>query len=210
MKRREFTLALGTVSLLARTAQAADKPVEGKDYTLVKPPVPAPAGGKIEVFEFFGYWCPHCNAFEPLLEAWAAKLPADVELRRVPVGWQAMHVPYQRLYYALEAMGQVPAIQRKVFHAIHEQDLRIVGDDDIAPFAAAIGVDAAKLTAAMKSATVAAKVKMANQLFKEAGVEGVPTLVIGGRYLTTPGKAGSQERVLQIADALIAEVRASR
>jgi protein dithiol oxidoreductase (disulfide-forming) len=210
MKRREFTLALGTVSLLARTARAADKPVEGKDYTLVKPPMPSPAGGKIEVVEFFGYWCPHCNAFEPLLEAWAAKLPADVVLRRVPVGWQAMHVSYQRLYYALEAMGQVPAIQRKVFHAIHEQDLRIVGDDDIAPFAAAIGVDAAKLTAAMKSAAVAAKVKMANQLFKEAGAEGVPTLVIGGRYLTTPGKAGSQERVLQIADALIAEVRANR
>lgn len=210
MKRREFTLALGAVPLIARTARAADKPVEGKDYTLVKTPVPAPAGGKIEVVEFFGYWCPHCNAFEPLLEAWAAKLPADVELRRVPVGWQAMHVPYQRLYYALEAMGQVPAIQRKVFHAIHEQDMRIVGDDDIAPFAAAIGVDAAKLSAAMKSAAVAAKVKMANQLFKDDGVEGVPTLVIGGRYLTTPGKAGSQERVLQIADALIAELRARR
>jgi thiol:disulfide interchange protein DsbA len=210
MKRRVFTLALGAVPLIARTARAADKPVEGKDYTLVKPPVPVPAGGKIEVVEFFGYWCPHCNAFEPLLEAWAAKLPAYVALRRVPVGWQAMHVPYQRLYYALEAMGQVPAIQRKVFDAIHEQDLRIVGDDDIAPFAAAIGVDAAKLTAAMKSAAVAAKVKAANQLFKEDGVEGVPTLVIGGRYLTTPGKAGSQERALQIADALIAEVRASR
>ena len=210
MKRRDFTLALGAVPLIARTARAADKPVEGKDYTLVKSPVPVPAGGKIEVVEFFGYWCPHCNAFEPLLEAWAAKLPPDVELRRVPVGWQAMHVPYQRLYYALEAMGQVPAVQLKVFHAIHEQDLRIVGDDDIAPFAAAIGVDAARLAAAMKSAAVAAKVKAANQLFKQDGVEGVPTLVIGGRHLTTPGKAGSQERVLQIADALIAEVRASR
>jgi len=210
MKRREFTLALGTMSLLARAARAADNPVEGKDYTLVKPPVAVPAGGRVEVVEFFGYWCPHCNAFEPLLEAWAAKLPPYVDLRRIPVGWQAMHVPYQRLYYALEALGQVPAIQRKVFHAVHEQDLRLVDDADVAPFAAAIGVDDAKLAAAMKSAAVAAKVKMANKLFKEYGVEGVPTLAIGGRYLTTPGKAGSQERVLQIADALITEIRTSR
>ncbi len=210
MKRRDFTLSLAAASLLSGTARAATAPVEGKDYTLVKPPVPVPVGGKIEVVEFFGYWCPHCNAFEPLLDAWAAKLPPDVELSRVPVGWQAMHVPYQKLYYALEALGQVPAIQSKVFHAVHEQGLFLVDDASVAPFASAIGVDGAKLAAAMKSAAVAAKVKTANRLFKDYGVEGVPTLTVGGRFLTSPAKAGSQERALQITDALIAEVRASR
>jgi thiol-disulfide isomerase/thioredoxin len=58
--------------------------------------------GKIEVVEFFWYECPHCNAFEPLLEAWAKKLPADVAFRRVPVGFTARHQVAQKLYYALE------------------------------------------------------------------------------------------------------------
>ena len=89
-------------------------------------PAPVAAAGKIEVVEFFWYECAHCNAFEPALDAWAKKLPANVVLRRVPVWFQ--ETPFaaqQRLFYTLEALGLVPTLQRKVFAAIHTSEDRI-------------------------------------------------------------------------------------
>ena len=80
------------------------------------PKFEAPAG-KIEVVEFFWYSCPHCNAFEPTLEAWSKKLPADVVLRRVPVAFRdEPFVAHQKIFYALETLGKVedPDLRRQL------------------------------------------------------------------------------------------------
>ena len=91
MHRREFSTALLGASALAVGLPAAAQggPVEGTHYVRLGQPlaVTAPAG-KVEVVEFFWYGCPHCNVFEPMLEAWAKKLPADVSFRRVPVAFR--------------------------------------------------------------------------------------------------------------------------
>jgi thiol:disulfide interchange protein DsbA len=203
MKRREFTLGVGAAWLLTRPVRAATEPVEGKDFTRVQPPVPVAVPGKIEVIEFFGYWCPHCNEFEPTLEAWVRRLRAEVNFRRMPVAWQAMHVPYQKLYFALEALGQLEAVHRKVFYAVHVQGLRLENDAGIAAFAAASGLDGAKLVNAMRGFTVASKVQMANQLYTAYRMDGVPTLAINGRFLTSPELAGGEDRALNVTDALI-------
>ena len=105
MQRREFSQAAlaaasaTTLAALPLGVQAQGKPpAEGKDYLLLSKPAPneAPAG-QIEVVEFFWYSCPHCNEFEPQLEAWAAKAPKDVSLRRVPVSFRPDFEPQQRL-----------------------------------------------------------------------------------------------------------------
>src|SRR5665647_1830874 len=93
MNRRQFSItAASTLSLglLAHTGSFAQitKPRSGVDYlSLDKPVVVESAAGKVEVIEFFGYWCPHCNAFEPELEAWLKRLPANISFRRVPVAF---------------------------------------------------------------------------------------------------------------------------
>ncbi|MBK6854824.1 MAG: hypothetical protein IPG93_25440 [Burkholderiales bacterium] len=96
MNRRDFALGLGATALLSPLARAATEPVEGRQYTRVGQPVPVAVAGKIEVIEFFGYWCPHCSQLEPVLEPWVKKLPSDVNFRRIPVAWQAQHVPFQK------------------------------------------------------------------------------------------------------------------
>src|SRR5664279_1591464 len=93
MNRRDFSASFLGAGLAASawlapsgaSAQAGGEPVEGRDFAKLSPPQPGATPGKIEVLEFFSYACPHCNAFEPQLEAWAKTLPADVALRRVPV-----------------------------------------------------------------------------------------------------------------------------
>lgn len=210
MKRREFALTLASASLLPLAARAAIEPVEGRQYTKVSSPQPVLVQGKTEVIEFFGYWCPHCNELEPSLEAWVKKLPADVNFRRIPVAWQAMHQPYQQLFYALEAMGASPDIHGKVFRAVHAERLRLDSDAGLAAFAKANGLDAAKLTEVMKSFTVASKCKVAVQTFKTFGIDGVPTMVVDGRYITSPALAGGEGPVFEVLEALMRKGKSAR
>ena len=210
MKRRNAALALATapllVSTLASRAWAAVPPVEGKDYSAI-PAQRVAVEGKIEVLEFFGYWCPHCNHLEPKLDAWVKKLPPDVNFRRVPAGWQPSHEPYTRLFFALETMGVGNAFHAKVFDAVHTQHQRLESDEAVAAFAKANGLDAAKLIELTKGFSMANKVNSAAQLFKAYRATGVPTLAVNGRYITSPEQAGGEDQALQVVDALIVKAR---
>lgn len=210
MKRRDFALALGTASLptLWTGAAQAQQPAEGKEFTRLQPPAPVSTpAGKVEAMEFFGYWCPHCFAFEPSLDAWVRKLPADVVFRRIPVSFGPPHEPYQKLYYALEALGQLDTMHRKVFNAIHLQKLKLDKDDDLKVLAKEGNLDFAKLKDTMGSFSVATKCSQAKQLASTYKLDGVPTLAVQGRYITSVGQAGSHERALQVMEALIQQVR---
>jgi len=210
MQRRNFALGLTAVPWLSQTSWAAVEPVEGRNFTTLSSPQPLAVAGKIEVIEFFGYWCPHCRSLEPTLEEWARKLPADVNFRRVPVAWQASQEPYQRLYFALESVGAAPVIHQKVFQAVQVQGMRLEVPAALAAFASANGIDAKKLADAMSGFAVASKARVATQVAQAYRIDGVPALAIHGRYLTSPEKAGSDDAALQVADALIRKAKSGR
>ena len=212
MNRRRFNLswaaACGTVCM-PRLAWAQGAPAEGKDYVRLAQPVPMPSSGKIEVVEFFGYWCPHCNSFEPAIDAWSRKLPADVSFRRVPVAFSAPQEPYAKIYLALEALGQLDALHRKVFTAIHVQRQRLEKDAEITAFVTANGLDATKFMDTYKGFTVASKFKQARQLADAYKIDGVPTIGIHGRFFTSPSLVGSGEQALRVTDYLIQRAKQS-
>lgn len=214
MKRREFSsrlisLTAGASALVSATrALAQGEPVEGTSYVKLSQPIPMPAGGKIEVVEFFWYGCPHCSIFEPTLAAWQKKLPADVSFRRAPVVFrEEPFTTHQKLYYSLEAMDLVETMQRKVFHAIQVDQAKLDKLPDILTFMAKNGVDTAKFTDAFNSFSVQTKARQAKQLAEAYRIDGVPTLGIHGRYYTSPSLAGSPEKALSVADYLIQRSR---
>jgi protein dithiol oxidoreductase (disulfide-forming) len=214
MKRREFTVAAGAglIGLPSTGVYAqARKPDVGADYLVLdkKAPVEA-AAGKIEVVEFFWYKCPHCNAFEPALEAWIKRLPADVSLRRVPVGFRDDFAPLQRLFYALEAMGQLDKLHARVFATVHVQKKPLDTGPQIADWVAEQGLDKAKFMEQYNSFSVSTKVTKATQLQNLYRVEGVPALGVAGRFYTDGTLAKNMDRALQTVDFLIGEVRAKR
>jgi len=217
MKRREFyqaALGAGLLSsaLVSPLAHAQlKKPVAGTDYQVLDPraSVEAPAG-KIEVVEFFWYSCPHCNAFEPTLDAWVKKLPKDIAFRRVPVAFRDDFVPQQRLFYALDAMGLVEKLHAKVFAAIHGEKINLSKGEAITEWVGKQGVDKAKFVEQYNSFSVVAKSGRASKLQNEYKVEGVPALGVAGRFYTDGTMAGSMERALQVVESLVAEVRAKR
>ena len=207
--RRTFSRVGAAVALLGASGVRAQgaQPVEGRDYVRLNTPAPVAAGGKIDIVEFFSYGCPHCFTFEPLLEQWAKKLPADVAFRRVPAAFNGPFEGYAKLFLALEAMGQAEALNRRIFNAIHVQRQRLDKDADIAGFVQANGGDGAKVIEAMKSFGVATKLKQSKQLFEAYKIDGVPTLGIHGRWFTSPALANGHDRALAVADVLIARAR---
>ena len=217
MKRREFTqaaagLALAGIPLWATQARAQRlTPVAGTEFDVVEPRVAVEAPvGKIEVVEFFWYNCPHCNAFEPRLAQWVAKLPKDVAFRRVPIAFKADFVPQQRLFFALEAMGLVEKLHAKVFAAIHGEKLNLSTPEAITEWVARQGVDKAKFMEHYNSFSVITKSSKATQLQNAYKVEGVPALGVAGRFYTDGTKAGSMERTLQVVEFLLTEIRKGR
>ncbi len=218
MKRRHFTAqvlgsataaAFGLAAAPAALAQA--KFVEGTHYVRLAQPLAVPGDGKIDVIEFFWYGCPHCNSFEPMLDAWSKKLPPDVAFRRVPVAFrEEPFVPHQRIYYALEALGLVEQMHRRVFFAIHNERLRLDKPQDIAAFMAKHGVDSAKFLDAYNSFGVQTKQRQARQLAEAYKIDGVPSIGVHGRWFTSGTLAGSLDRSLAVADHLIGLARTAK
>jgi thiol:disulfide interchange protein DsbA len=217
MNRREFSLQLAGVAGAAALASlglpgaafaSPSAPAEGSDYTRLKTPLPEPRTGKIEVIEFFWYGCPHCFAFEPILEPWVAKLPADVQFRRVPAQFSALMEIHQQIYYTWEALGLVDAMHAKTFNRFHVQHKPINREDDMLDFARESGLDVAKVKQAWESFSVRTRTAQARQLSESYEIDGVPTLGIHGRYTTGPSMNGAKE-CLATTDTLVAQLRKS-
>ncbi len=202
------SLAVAGASVLP--AAHAQAPREGAEFTRIDPPQPGDDPSKIEVVEFFWYSCPHCNTFEPDLEAWLSKLPADVVAKRVPVQFNASFEPQQRLFYTLEAMGKLKEMHAKVFDAIHNRRERLTNEGRIADWAEKQGLDRAQFLAAYKSFGVSSKVQRAAKQTESYGISGVPMLAIDGKWLTSPSQTGTAERALAVADQLIEQARKAR
>jgi thiol:disulfide interchange protein DsbA len=215
MKRRTFVLTAATAAMPASLLTALPASAQaGKTYNEIKPPVPVdlPAG-QIEVIEFFSYICPFCDKFEPAFEAWIKTVPKDVTVRRVHVGWNMdgkMGAPLQRIYYSLEVLGQVAALQTRVYAALQDQRINLDQPDVLFNWIARQGVDAAKFKQAYNSFGVANQIQRANRTQEAYQIVGTPGMGVGGRFSTDIGMARGPDAMLKLVNDLIGQVRKSR
>ena len=188
----------------------------GKDYDLVSPPQPTDAKGKIEVLEFFSYACPHCAHFEPVLEAWVKRLPKDVAFRRVPVTFQRPQWgALARGYYAIEAMNEVDRLQGPMFTAVHvDRNINVATAQSVeasmADWIAGKGIDRKKFEDNFNSFSVQSLATRAERMTGSYGIQGVPMLVVAGKYRTPDNYPGGPEEMLKLVDAIIAKARAEK
>lgn len=219
---RRFLLAF--ISVLAFSTAASASPADPKNGVeyLTLPEVQATeAGEKIEVTEFFAYYCPHCHAFEPLLNEWIKKNADKVVFKRVHVARGPQVAPQQRLFYTLDALALLPQYHAKVFEAMHGPERnRLNSDELVFAWAEKNGIERTKFIDAYRSFGVGARVRRADGLTASYRVDSWPLLAVDGRYLTSPYQASQglqtgteaqqQQAALQVLDHLVAKSRAER
>jgi thiol:disulfide interchange protein DsbA len=181
---------LGLILVAGGVAASPDDPREGHEYLKIARQPTAPQAGKVEVTEFFLYGCPHCNGFEPYIAGWARARSSKVALKRVPVMLHEGDEAWQKMYYALDALGQADALHGKIFHAIHVEHKHLNDETAIADFVAGQGIDRNAFVQAFRSAQVQEKLKEAQVLKDAYRVARVPTVAVGGLYETSPAMAG--------------------
>ena len=202
---------LAALTLALLPAVQAHAQTQGRDFTLVEPAVPTESPGKIEVLEFFSYGCPHCADLHPVVKAWIAKKPADVELRRMPVTFgNPYYTNLSRLYHALDAIGELKRLDDAVFAALHQKGLKLVDDKSILDWVGQQGVDQTRFAQAYNSFGVVSKVKRGDQLAQAAKIRGVPAILVDGRYMMLNDNIRSHADLLANTDKVIEKVRAER
>ncbi|SMC63971.1 thiol:disulfide interchange protein DsbA/DsbL [Polynucleobacter kasalickyi] len=193
----------------APTTQASSF-VEGLDYRKLVSPQPTESKGKIEVVEFFWYGCPHCNDLEPELLAWSKRQKKDVVLKKVPVAFRDDFLAHSQIFYALESMGKEAEFTPKVFQAIHTERKSLLKEEEISNWVAAQGLDQKAFMTAYKSFTVITKAKTANTVSQSYRVDGVPTIAVQGKYMTSPSIAGTKQRAIETLDFLVEQSRSGK
>jgi thiol:disulfide interchange protein DsbA len=197
---------LAITVLLFSTQVLADVEA-GRDYKELSPAQPVHSGEKIEVLEFFFYGCSHCFHLHPHVTAWEKKMPKDVVLQYVPVifrdSWEGM----ARTFYALEAIGQQQRLHNDLFNAWNVSNIDLSDEAKVSDFVAQHGVDRAKFSAAFNSFTMSSKVARSNQMVRDYGIRGTPTLVVDGKYVIT---GLEPEETIKVLDVVVAKARKER
>ena len=203
MKRWLLGLALCVMFSGSAIAQMAF--VEGSDYQLITPAVKTTQPDKVVVTEIFWYGCPHCFRFEPYVEKWSAKLPDGVVFEQVPSSLNPRWTEHARAYYSFQLMGQLEQTHRAFFDAIHLKRERLTDLDTIAGFVAERGLDEKAFREYYSSFPVETQIRKNLQREKRYGHNGVPAVIVNGKYLVSGSLAGSNERMIQIMNFLVAQ-----
>jgi len=197
--------------LFAGLATANAQPelyIDGVHYESVDSPVRTVDPNKIEVTEVFWYGCPHCYAFEPLLESWVEKLPADVVFVRSPGMWNEIMEVHAQIYYAAEALGVFAKVHPVAFSEIHQKGNYLEGAEQVKALFVAQGVSEADFDKTWSSFGVTSAVKQAGTRMRDYGIRGVPNLIVNGKYRITVGDGvPSQADMLKVAEFLIQKER---
>jgi thiol:disulfide interchange protein DsbA len=201
--RRRF-LAFASGAVLGLWLPAARALRAGQDYELVEFPQPTLDGKRVEVLELFYYGCPHCFDLEPLLNKWLKTLPRHAYFRRLPAVFNDGWVPLAKAYFAAEALGVVDQLHGPMFEAIHLQGMNLNNRAQLLRFVATRGVDAARFEKAYDSFAVQTKVQQAREQTSAYGIQGVPSLVVDGKYRTSASLTGGYDRLFSVVDELIA------
>lgn len=199
---RALTFAGAATALATGAASVHAQAANG--YELVQPPQNTSTADQVEVVEFFWLGCPHCYSFEPTIDAWAAKRDENVAFVREAPPLNRSWEQHSRGFYAAQLLGQETPFVEAMFAAIHEKREPMRDPKAIAQLAEDIGMDKDKFLATMTSFAVETRMNRAMQMAKGAGITGVPSIVINGKYRTGAQLAGGNAGIIDVIDQTVA------
>lgn len=207
--RRIAAIWLGALALALAAAGALGQ--VRPEVVRLDPPRPVATGERIEVIEFFHYGCPICYELEPHLTRWlATQAPGYVALRRIPAlsseGWETL----AKLYFTLEAIGEVNRLHWLVYDDFHFDGKLLNEEKVMLEWVGSNGIDARKFAEIYGSQEIQTKLAQSRELMKAYGVRGVPTIIVDGKYLSSARLAGGSRALMQVVDELVRQARSER
>jgi len=207
---------LGVLLICVSGAAFAQTNLKASDFQRISPPRPVATGERIEVIEFFYYGCPVCYEFQPHLSRWLVQGPNYISIRRVPTlpsegsdgleGW----VRFARLYYPLEALGQIARLHWPIYDNFHFDGVQLNDEKVMVEWISKNGIDRDKFLATYRSAEIQAKLDEVRRLMTAYDVRSVPSVVVDGKYLSTARMAGGTRQLIQVVDNLTRLARKER
>ncbi len=180
--------------------KAEEQPKLG--YEAVSPPQATANPAKIEVIEFFWYGCPHCYSFEPSLKAWLKTKPENVEFIRIPAVFNEQWGKHAKAYFTAEALGVLDKVHGDLFDGVQAKK-ELETEDQLAKFFVEHGVKEAEFRETYNSFMVDTKMRQAPEIAAKYGIDGVPAIIVNGKYRTTGSLAGTQEKMIDVINELI-------
>ena len=200
-------IVLADASAAKTVVEKASKPkfVEGKHYFEIFPEINTDAPeGKVEVVELMWLGCPHCYNLEDDVEKYKANKPDYVDFKQVPAMLNPVWAKDAATFYIadmLDVSGKKKLVN-KVFYAIHEQGRRLKDEGSVKRFFSQLGISEAQYNGVKNSMAYKAKLNRARQISVGSQATSVPTIIINGKYRTSPYTAGSEEDLFELINML--------
>ncbi len=207
MRKGWIAAAAVVASLVAGVVTAAEDFMEGVEYTRISKPLrTVEEPGKVEVREYFWYGCPHCFQLEPVMHEWLARNPKGVNFQMQPAILGASWAPAAQAFYTAALLGVLDKIHPALFNGIHLEGDRNLAKDEMAIEALfeKMGVDSEAFRKIWNSFGVQSRVKQAYRMTRQSGIQGVPAVVVAGKYLTDAGSAGGTKEMFKVIEFLVA------
>jgi thiol:disulfide interchange protein DsbA len=201
------TLALLLAFALPVTGQEYE---QGINYFPLKIPQPVHTGDKVEVLELFWYRCPHCFELEPYLNKWQKSKPDFIEYVRLPAVLNRSWAFDARVFYTFVALGLVDSLHEAYFAAIHTDRKRIVTVEQLADWVADKGQDPQQILDTFNSFGVDSMVAHAADMSGRYETDGVPTIIVDGKYRTKVSLAGGHNELIDLMNYLALRAQSER
>lgn len=176
-------------------------------FRVMPHPQPVADKSKIEVIEFFWYGCPHCYHLEPALNNWLKTLPKDVNFRRIPAVWNDGMARHAQIYAALDTMKVLPKLHSAIFDAIHKDSLELRDEAVLRAFLTKNKVNVARFMQIYNGFGVKMYPQQALNMTRDYEIQGVPTFIVNGKYVTGAAEAGGEPQLFETLNKLIAQER---
>ncbi|EKO3418898.1 thiol:disulfide interchange protein DsbA/DsbL [Vibrio fluvialis] len=199
MKKLFALVATLMLSLSAHAAQFK----EGEQYKVLN----LEPSSKPSVTEYFSFYCPHCNAFEPIISQLKTKLPEGVKLQKNHVSFMGgdMGKSMSKAYATMIALNVEDKMIPVMFDRIHNLRKPPKNDAELRQIFVDEGVDGAKFDAAFNGFAVDSMVRRFDKQFQESGLTGVPSVVVNNHYLVQAQGIKTMDEYLDLVNYLLSK-----
>ncbi|KHA59915.1 thiol:disulfide interchange protein [Vibrio variabilis] len=194
--------ALFATLMLSLTAHAAQFK-EGEHFKVLE----LEASKKPTVTEFFSFYCPHCNTFEPIIQQLKAQLPDNAKFQKNHVSFMGgnMGESMSKAYATMLVLKVEDKMTPVLFNRIHNMRKAPKNDEELRQIFLDESVDAKKFDAAFNGFAVDSMVRRFDKQFKDSGLSGVPAVVVNNKYLVQAQSIKTIDEYFELVNYLLTQ-----